>query len=83
METINLLRIGKQFSNELVCPFKTCLASSLPLLPHTHNLYFRLSTELAEEVATLPEALRSSYPDLAVDFLYTVFKETASDPITR
>ncbi|KAG7673796.1 hypothetical protein Ndes2437B_g01968 [Nannochloris sp. 'desiccata'] len=42
-----------------------------------------LRIELAEEVATLPEALRSSYPDLAVDFLYTVFKETASNPIER
>lgn len=35
------------------------------------------STELYEELQSLPEALRSEFPDLAVDFLATVFKAAA------
>jgi len=39
--------------------------------------------ELADEVATLPLALRSDFPDLAVDFLYTVFKDSADEEVKR
>lgn len=38
------------------------------------------SSELYEELQSLPEVLRSEYPDLAVDFLATVFREPPAHP---
>ncbi|GAB4814937.1 hypothetical protein N2152v2_001983 [Parachlorella kessleri] len=43
----------------------------------------KLRIELADEVASLPSALHSEFPDLAVDWLSTVFPEGHSSTVRR
>lgn len=38
------------------------------------------SPELYDELQSLPEVLRSEFPDLAVDFLATVFRKSPAKP---
>lgn len=53
------------------------------LLQQCITLPFWQLAELAEELTTLPEALHSGFPDLAVDWLHTVFKDSTKEPINR
>ncbi|KAK9810422.1 hypothetical protein WJX72_010420 [[Myrmecia] bisecta] len=43
----------------------------------------QLSAELAEQVDSLPEVLRSQFPGLLVDYLVTVFKDSDGDDYRR
>lgn len=73
MDTINALRIGMH-------KFQCSMSHGNAI-----QQLFQLSNtaELAEELATLPEVLHSSFPDLAVDFLYTVFQDSYNDKVKK